>query len=178
MEALAIEHKKDTVYSIDEQMEALYKNVFPKFAAFIARHHGDLEDARDIFHDAMLRYLESGARAGIDNESAYLMTIARNLWFGKIKENKKQPGVTTTELIIEEINPDKKLHQLYNFLAMTGGKCMDLLTSFYFEQKSIRDIKEQFNFSSEHSTSAQKYKCVEKLRKAIKEKSLNYEDFV
>jgi hypothetical protein len=33
-------------------------------------------------------------------------------------------------------------------------------------------------FANEHSASAQKYKCLEKVREIVKQKSLTYEDFV
>lgn len=175
----AIELNKS--YTVDDELPGLYTELFPKCASFIAKRSGSLEDARDLFHDALILYLEkksSGVRE-IKNGQAYIMTIFKNLYFSKIKKDQLNENAQeiNPESIIDNFYPDKLHLKLYNSLQMAGRKCMDLLSSFYFEQKSIREIKDQFNFSSDHSVSAQKYKCVEKLRIAIKQKSLNYEDF-
>lgn len=175
----AIELNKSN--TVEEDLPVLYTELFPKCALFIAKRSGYLEDARDLFHDAMILYIEkksSGVR-DIKNDQAYIMTIFKNLYFSKIKKDQLNENAQeiNPESLVYNFYPDKLHLKLYNSLLLAGKKCMDLLSSFYFEHKSIREIKDQFNFSSDHSTSAQKYKCVEKLRFAIKQKSLTYEDF-
>jgi predicted DNA-binding protein YlxM (UPF0122 family) len=55
---------------------------------------------------------------------------------------------------------------------------MELLRAFYYDKLSMRKIAGQFDFNSERSATVQKYKCLEKVRDIVKEKSLTYEDFL
>ena len=81
-----------------------------------------------------------------------------------IPADEKEPGVNT--------------NQLLHLLETTGKRCMDLLRSFYYKKKTPAEIAEDHNYNSEHSASVQKYKCLEKVRDTIKEKSLSYEAFI
>ena len=76
----------------------------------------------------------------------------------------------------DDFYANKKQLKLINFLSITGRKCMDLLRSFYFEDKSIQELAKEYKFASLHSASAQKYKCIAKLRSVVKEKSIHYDD--
>ncbi len=55
---------------------------------------------------------------------------------------------------------------------------MELLKSFYYDQLPLADAATLFGFSGVRSATVQKYKCLEKVRESIKEKSLIYEDFL
>ena len=55
---------------------------------------------------------------------------------------------------------------------------MELLRSFYYDQQPLTDIAGKFGFSGVRSATVQKYKCLEKVRETIKERSLTYEDFI
>jgi len=41
----------------------------------------------------------------------------------------------------------------------------------------MKDVSEKFGFSGERSATAQKFKCLEKIRSVVKQKSLSKEDF-
>jgi len=174
----AVAERNEIDHSIE--IKILYLELFPKCASYIAKRGGNVEDAKDIFHDALILMIERKANDLILNEEAYIMTLVKNLWIKKIKKEQKDiyGGVEMVEALIpEDYFPNKKQLRLINFLTIAGRKCMDLLRSFYYEQKSIQQVAKEFNFSSLHSASAQKYKCIEKLRLVVKEKSIQYDDF-
>ena len=54
---------------------------------------------------------------------------------------------------------------------------MDLLKAFYYDALKLHQIRKAFNYSSEHSVSVQKFKCLEKVRDVVKHKTLSYDDF-
>jgi hypothetical protein len=54
---------------------------------------------------------------------------------------------------------------------------MELLHAFYYNRQSMDEITDRFGYSSAHSATVQKFKCLEKMRDTVKEKSLRYEDF-
>ena len=161
----------------------LYEKAFPPFARFAARMHASFDDAKDIFHDALVIYYEKCQDPGFAlrvTAEAYVVGIAKHLWLRKFKRDRY---VTFSDDEKElAIPPDyfptvNEVH-LLNFLERTGKRCMELLRKFYFENTPLRDIADGQGYSSEHSAAVQKYKCLGKVRDAIREKSMDYEDFI
>ena len=166
-----------------EEMEELYELAFPYVAAFVRKMGGTLEDARDIFHDALVIYYEQTRESGYainTTAEAYLLGISKHLWIRKFSYDRKRVALNGSEAEITlpgDYFPDVNSKRLLAFLETAGKKCMDLLRAFYFEKLSVGRIAGLFGYTSEHSASVQKYKCLEKVRDTIKEKSLHYEDF-
>jgi DNA-directed RNA polymerase specialized sigma24 family protein len=170
-------HKKPT--------EEIYERTFPRVAAFVSHMGGSFDDAKDIFHDALVIYFELSSdhnRVTIQTtEESYILGIAKHLWIRKYKHDKKNISLSEIE---KEINlpddyfPTIENKRLLRFLESAGRKCMDLLRAFYYEQIPISKLANALGYSNEHSASVQKYKCLEKVRNTIKEKSLRYEDFM
>ena len=162
-------------------IESLYKTAFPKVATFVANRGGSFDDARDIFHDALVIFYEKSAVQQPfvkTNEDHYLIGIAKHLWLRKYKDEKKFVELTESERAIT-ISDDyfrDADNRLISILNLTGRKCMELLQAFYYDNLSMKQIKSLFNFSTAHSASVQKFKCIEKVRTTIKNKSLGYEE--
>jgi DNA-directed RNA polymerase specialized sigma24 family protein len=160
----------------------LYESVFPAVARFVAKRKGSLEDATDIFHDALIIFYEKTSRQEFvlqTNEEAYIMGIVKHLW---LRKHNSGHSVTFSDVemavdIPDDYFPSVNTSRLLTFLESVGEKCLALLRAFYFENKRVPEIQKAFRFSSEHSTSVQKYKCIEKLRESAKQKTDLYESF-
>jgi hypothetical protein len=100
------------------------------------------------------------------------------LWSRKFRDDIKKVtlGEPVTEPSFTE-SPSVNDAKLLQVLERAGKRCMDLLVSFYIEKMSLVNITRSYDFSSDHSASVQKYKCIEKVRDVIKNKSMSYEDF-
>lgn len=163
---------------IVQDLPGLYEETFPAVAAFVAKMGGSLEDAKDIFHDAFVIYFEKNISP--DNPGAYILGIAKHLWIRKYHHDKHRVRLDDLERTItvpdEESTPVSQ--RLIRLIEISGKKCLDLLQAFYYEKLSPERIANTFNYSTAHSATVQKFKCLEKLRNAVKQKSLGYEDFV
>ena len=162
--------------------EGLYENTFPAVARFVSARKGSLQEAKDIFHDALVVYYEKtlGENFEIISDEAYILGIAKHLWIRKYRSDKKHVSMNQTELLInipDDFYHEVKSAKLVNLLERAGKKCMELLSAFYYNKFSMADLSNNFGFSSERSATVQKFKCLEKVRDIVKEKSLNYEDF-
>jgi DNA-directed RNA polymerase specialized sigma24 family protein len=158
----------------------LYETAFPVVARFVAKHGGSFDDAQDIFQDALVIYHEKqqNGLALRESEEAYIFGISKHLWIRKFNCDRKWVPLNDTEREIEipaDYFPSINTSRLLSFLERVGEKCMNLLSSFYLEEKKIPEIAKAFDFGSEHSASVQKYKCIEKLREAVKQKPELYE---
>jgi predicted DNA-binding protein YlxM (UPF0122 family) len=77
-----------------------------------------------------------------------------------------------------DYDPTVNTNRLLKFIEQSGRKCMELLHTFYYEKVSMKEIAGRFGFVTERSATVQKFKCLEKVRDKIKEKSIAYEDFI
>jgi RNA polymerase sigma factor (sigma-70 family) len=168
----------------EQLFESLYEKAFPAVAKFVGKMNGGFDDAKDIFQDALVIYYEKTSRADFcitTSPEAYLLGIAKHLWVRRYRQDLKNVPLDRTEAEISIAHgewPQVNSHRLLQLLETTGKKCLDLLRAFYYEKQSMREISQAFGYSSEHSATVQKYKCIEKIRDVIHTKPVSYEDFL
>ncbi|MFD2583741.1 RNA polymerase sigma factor [Pedobacter vanadiisoli] len=166
----------------------LYKEAFPLVARHVSKMGGSFEEAKDIFQDALVVYYEKVQVPGLKlkyREKAYLFGIARYLWIKRYQENDKQVALDSLGLVFnEEIDwadtgyEEVSSGKLLRLLEQAGQKCMQLLSAFYYEKLDMETLAGRFGFSGARSATAQKFKCLEKVKNTVKAKSLTYEDIV
>lgn len=159
----------------------LYERSFPMVAKMIQRTGGNLNDAQDVFQDALVIFFEKIKDEQLElknSPNAYVLGIAKHLWYQKAKLAAGIIPLTELEkgLLVEPdyFKADRQIarkSQLIQFLEKAGQKCLDLLQAFYYQKNSLAEIKERFGYSSVRSATVQKYKCLEKIRKEVKNKS-------
>lgn len=170
---------------------ALYEAIFPAVARYIAQRGGMLEEAEDVFQDALLVYYEK-ARGGVlrleRGEKEYVFGVARYLWAQRYRENIRHTSLDEMVAAYEQRELDPRWTELpeqqiahgriIRVLEAAGQKCMQLLSAFYYEKLDMDGLADRFGFSSKRSATVQKFKCLQKVKQVVKEKSLQYEDFV
>jgi DNA-directed RNA polymerase specialized sigma24 family protein len=165
----------------EELFMNLYKSCFPSVARYVSRMNGSLEQAKDVFQDALLIFYEkqrSGSGPDIASEAAYLTGIARHLWLKRYKENSHTEKWTASADKAQDETGQPSPAKVLRYLETAGRKCMELLRAFYYEEANLSQIASDFGFSGVRSATVQKFKCLEKVREKIKEKALSYEDFL
>lgn len=166
------------------EMETVYKHSFPRVARFVKDMGGSFDDARDIFHDALVLFIEARSKNEFvlqTSEGAYILGISKHLWS---RRNKK--GVNSVyfsdmdkEMTVpSDYYPSVENQRLLRFLKASGKKCLDLLRSFYYQPSNLKELATTLGYPNEHAASVQKYKCLVKIRESIKQRSLMYEDFL
>jgi DNA-directed RNA polymerase specialized sigma24 family protein len=177
------EHDTKTLAGRQELFSALYETAFPRVAKFVSQRHGTFQDAKDIFQDALIIFYEklSEEKLAVQGpDDAYLLGIAKHLWIRKYNQSLSNVSLNEFEAAIgipDDFFPTVESNRLITFLERTGKKCMALLQAFYYNKSSMAEIMERFGYGTIHSATVQKFKCLEKIRENVKEKSLRYEDF-
>ncbi|PPK99090.1 RNA polymerase sigma factor [Parapedobacter indicus] len=178
---------------MEKTIMAIYQHVFPSVARYVSKRGGTFEEAKDVFHEALLVYYEKMYEGRLNlqqNEEAYIFGIVRHLWTKRYVENQRfasldqlmagfdsedsagnwEDGDSLTDTL-----SDKRILRL---LQAAGRKCMEVLTAFYYEKLDMQELAHRFGFSGTRSATVQKFKCLQKVKQVVKEKSLQYEDFV
>jgi len=165
-------------------LEALYRKAFPLVARHISKSGGTLEEAKDVFHDALVIYMEKTAVSDIEithSEQSYILGIAKHLWSKNSSQNKRQApqnGIQGELPLPEDGYSEVETSKLLELLKSTGQKCLELLSSFYYEKLDMERLAGKFGFSGARSATVQKHKCLEKIKNTVKVKSLQYDDFL
>lgn len=162
----------------------LYKNAFPTLAKYVSKMGGSFDDAKDVFQDALVIYYEKAVNGDLSQrtgEKAYLLGIAKHLWFKKFRDDSNNlPFDNCIEGfdITDEADEQPSTGKLMRYLETAGKKCMELLSAFYYHKLPMKEVAGLFGYAGERSATVQKYKCIEKVRETVKEQSLAYEDFI
>lgn len=180
-----IENRSETAIELsrEEFFGNLYLKVFPAVANFIRKQNGTQDDAKDVFHDALIIFYEKKLEGALEiqiADEAYIFGIVKHLWIRKTKENQRVLLTEVESMIVLPVDFELNSQSIsiLSYLKSAGQKCLTLLQAFYYEKKSMNLIKSSFGFSSVRSATVQKFKCLEKVRNLVKSKSKNYEDFV
>jgi RNA polymerase sigma factor (sigma-70 family) len=155
----------------------LYKKAFPIVAKYISRMGGSFDEAKDVFQDALVVLYEKSRISALDNDTAYLVGTAKNLWLKRYRQTNQNVPLGDLDLFDEAIDIPSN-NRLLRFLETAGRKCMELLKGFYYDELSLTEIADEFGYSGVRSATVQKYKCLEKVRETIKQKALVYDDFM
>lgn len=167
--------------SIDVFYTEHYDQFFLQTARFVSKRGGTLEDAKDIFHDALVVLYEKIRQSDFElriSEEAYMMGTVKNLWSARVKKELNKETISADTDTTNSASSLIDIPHLYSLVVSAGKKCLDLLSDFYISQKSLKEVTTAFGFRSAHSASVQKYKCIEKIRETLKQKSLHYADFL
>ncbi|MBB6502604.1 RNA polymerase sigma factor [Pedobacter cryoconitis] len=175
--------KEKTPNDREALLMSLYQDAFPLVASHVKKMGGSFDEAKDIFQDALIIYYEKVQHTGKTlqcTEKAYLFGIAKFLWNKRYKVTSKQFSLDLNNDLdaVDSVYEEISLSRLIHLLQTAGQKCMQLLSAFYYERLNMESLAERFGFSGPRSATVQKFKCLEKIKETVKEKSLNYEDIM
>lgn len=170
-------------YALQEkeiQLAKLYQSVFPPLCKYISRNGGSLDEAKDVFHDALIIYYEKDLESiAVSDQKAYVFGIAKHVWNKKCREKQRYTMLDSLSIPMPVTETQSVVsNKLLLFLKQAGSKCMDLLQAFYYENQHAEKIAERFGYSGVRSATVQKFKCLEKVRALVKSNSQQYEDFI
>jgi RNA polymerase sigma factor (sigma-70 family) len=138
---------------------------------------GESSDAEDVFQEALMIAYEKAR----DPEfcltcklSTYLFAVSKRLWYKKLQKDTRidlQSDFPENKMAgpEEDINVYKEREQYFlklkKAMEQLGEPCASLISAFYEEEKSMKEIAELFNYTNPENAKTQKYKCLNRLRK-------------
>jgi len=159
-------------------LQSLYVSNYKKVEVLILKNNGRIEQAKDIYQEAYITVWKKIKNNTFipKNETAingFLYTVAKNKWLDYLRSSEYKKRVTFEEqqasqnkLEIEDTLDEersKKLKKAMNAFKNLGQPCKDLLTKYYFEKKSMKQIATELVLDAA-STRNKKYRCMQKLR--------------
>jgi RNA polymerase sigma factor (sigma-70 family) len=157
-------------------VEAIYRENYSMMQAFILNNNGSIDDARDIFQEAMVVLYEKSKDATFSLNcqiKTYVYSICRRLWLKRLQQlNKYTTQVESLEEVVrveDEIEEHEKRNDEFTLMEHAMGKigepCKSLLDAYYMQKKSMQDIASNFGYTNADNAKTQKYKCLVRLKK-------------
>lgn len=161
-------------------LKQLYTNNYYKIEALVLKNNGTKEHAKDVYQEAFISVWTNVKNDSFvpHNETAlqgYLYQVARNKWMDVLRSSRfKKTKLIQHELSILDRSIEQhddeeqeffkqKLQQTMEAFKNLGNPCKQLLTAFYFEKASLREIAHKLKIE-ENTARTKKYRCMEKLR--------------
>lgn len=161
----------------DAAIKFVYQNHYKMIEQYVLKNNGIIDDAKDLYQDAfMVLYnkLKQPEFKLSSSMSTYLFSVAKNLWLKKLRDKKiktvhidgiiEQPKEEST---LNETRLNKELEITTEALEKLGDPCKTLLLEFYFKKTKMDAIAKLLNYTNANRAKAQKYKCMQRLKKAI-----------
>ena len=164
-------------------LKSLYASNYYKIECLVLKNSGTKDHAKDVYQEAFICVWKNIKNDSFvpQNESAlqgYLYQIARNKWMDVLrsKQFKKTVHVSKLEYFEpadhgiekndDDIFKEQRIVDIMTVFKSMGSPCKELLTTFYFEKKSLRDIADDLQIE-ENTARNKKYRCMEKLRELV-----------
>lgn len=164
-----------------QALEYLYHS-FEKISKALQKLGAEENQTKDIFQEAILVFYHQAQKIDFkltSQPSTYLFGICQNIFRNKKRKEAKQNTFSDTDLLIEfsdktslENQDDTNIYKseeaisvLRKILTELGKPCKKLLTGYYVDKFSMKELAEKLGYNSDLTAKAQKYKCLQRAKK-------------
>ncbi|MEM1121963.1 MAG: sigma-70 family RNA polymerase sigma factor [Bacteroidota bacterium] len=148
-------------------LQEIYQQFLPEVVKYVRNNSGSLDDAKDIFQEAILVIYDKAKKDELTLTStfaAYLFSICKNMWLKKLrsKNSKVLPLSATWGLTIENEYEERFLktrkwrlfNRKFQDLAEECRKVLQML----FNGQSGKEIAAEMGYTEDYAK-RKKYKC-------------------
>ena len=161
--------------AVEKGWEYIYTKYFATVCDMIRKNNGSMDDAVDVFQDGLLilnRNLRNDTFRSDASIKTYLFSICRNLWLKEYREKQRRLSVEAEAIEVSEhdINYLVRVEVVSLLMDELGEDCRSILIEYYFNNKSMSELKEMFNVNSIQAAKNKKWRCLNYLERLFKEK--------
>jgi len=162
-----------------EVIDTLYASLLPKVKKHVSSNGGSLDDAYDVFQDAIMVFYKLVINDKYDSEKykvhGFVLTICKNLWINLIKkrasslnrEKSVERGEFEADVLDNLISQERKSALDQAFQAL-GEKCTEILVLFFYQKLSFKEIAQKLGDMSEDAVKVKSHRCKKQLADRIK----------
>ncbi|HVY75633.1 MAG TPA: sigma-70 family RNA polymerase sigma factor [Puia sp.] len=173
----AIKEKRN----LDQAVRFLYQEHAAVTRSFIMGRGGSEQDADDIFQETVISFIDCVQKDKFRFESGvrtFLIAISKNLWLNELRkrsraDNREKAFETDREQedpgVSEAIGDRELKQQLQKLLSQLGDTCRKILTLFYYENLSMKEMVDHLDYENEQVVRNKKYKCLQQLTAMLKQ---------
>lgn len=171
----------------NEAFEAIYLEVYPLIRNFILKNNGSEETSLDLFQDAMVifyNHIRERRFQGASSVSTYVFGISRNLWRAYLRKESKTIQLEEISQLERVLVSDEQIELagvssvVHRLLGELGENCRKILYMYYFENRSMMEVKEYFDLGSDQAAKTKKYRCMQQLIRLFRKHKITPESIL
>jgi RNA polymerase sigma factor (sigma-70 family) len=162
-------------------IHTIYRQYSDVVYAYVSSNGGNEQDGDDVLQETVIAFIDlvkAHKFRGDARIKTFLVSIARNIWLNEIKKKKSLGDrARVFELNRNQMQDDvadnlyqrEIKQQLLSLMGKLGESCSSLLTLFYYENLSFKEIVEKMHYENEQVVRNKKYKCMKELTDLIRD---------
>jgi RNA polymerase sigma factor (sigma-70 family) len=165
---------------LNDAIHSIYRQYSDLVSSFLVNYGASQQDADDVFQETVIAFINIVQQGKFRMEASiktFLVSVARNIWRNEQKkrfrtdfrEQRFESARPQSEDGINEwINESEKKRQLRDLVFKLGEPCRKLLTLFYYENLSMKEMLNYLPYDNEQVVRNKKYKCLQQLTDIMK----------
>lgn len=159
----------------------IYQQYSQTVSSFIRANSGTEQDAEDVFQETVVIFIDLVRKNKYRGEAGiktFLVSIARNIWLNELKK-KQRSGIREQifennreqkEMDVSQYIADREIKQQFmTMIERLGEHCKKILTLFYYENLSMKEIVQHLPYENEQVVRNKKYKCLQHLTGMVRD---------
>lgn len=164
----------------------LYQNYTGPIKHFVKKNGGQDVDTEEIEQNVIVLLYEKIASGNFvlhegTKLSTYMFAVGKNMWYKKSGRAITLMGEESIAETGEDYDFDGILEStdeneltIISALNNIDKECKEILTQYYYDNRSMREIAEKMESITEENLRKRKYKCIQKLKKVLTDKIKNH----
>ena len=162
-----------------DALKYLYKDPLFKIRKFILNNSGTLDDADDVFQDAVIvlfEYVKNGKYNEDYDLDGFLFRVARNSWTDIARKKQKiiKESLTGFDIsdntdFLGDAMKDEQLNTFHELFNKLEENCKKILSYVIFDKKSMKEISELMGLKNEKVAKSQHHRCKKYFIKIVSE---------
>ncbi|UCH13380.1 MAG: sigma-70 family RNA polymerase sigma factor [Bacteroidales bacterium] len=159
-------------------LQVIYKEHFSLIKSFILKNNGNIDDARDVFQEAIIVIFRYAKRDDFKIDCSFetfLYSISRTIWLNNLRNKKIRTNKIDDirEYIAFNASDNEQIEESTEFklyqkhFEKLSDECKKLMQLFY-DKVPYKEIAKIMNYKSVGIVKKKKYKCKEALLKSIR----------
>ncbi len=164
----------DQIVRGDEKaLDFLYTKNYRMMTNLIIKNSGTEEEAKDIFQDALIVFWQKVIKKELvltAKISTYLYGVCWNLWRKELERKKRLSHEEVEGITKPNHDSKEQIAAIRGCVNSLGETCRKVLTYYYFDGFSMKEVAEKLGFANADTAKTKKYKCKKELDKLVKAK--------
>lgn len=161
----------------NEALKYLYKDPLRKIRSYILKNSGTLDDADDVFQDAVIvlfQYVKNGKFNEEYDLDGFLFRVAKNSWIDIARKKQKMIKASFIGFDIgddsdqlRDIIKDEELAVFRTMFDKLEDNCKKILSYVIFDKRNMKQIAELMGLKDEKVAKNQHYRCKKYFMKIV-----------
>ena len=156
----------------DEQaLEVIYQKYYRMMVRLVTSNSGTEQEAKDVYQEAVVVFWQKATSGNLvltSKMSTYIYSICLNLWRKELDRKSRLSNEEKDGIEYQEQDKAERARIIHEIIDKLDDTCKKVLTYYYFDGMSMKEIAEKVGFANTDTTKTKKYKCKKKLDELIR----------